>query len=364
MSLHPEQPDLDDEYDRAVGDLGCRGIKLSLSYQVVDPVGEAAFHLFARLEEDGLPAVFHQGASIASDARLTYAHPLAMDQVAIAFPRLKIVLAHVAHPWYEDCVTVVRKHPNVWTEVSGFGVGDRVFVAASHGQYAAVPAHSAIRLPDAISDEVAVFLSILEVGHIGLRTGNPEPGENVAIMGGGVIGLSALAYCRAFGFRTAVIELDRGRLDLAGKMGADLLASPEEEGFSDSVLEFFGGEGADLVLEAASVWPAIETGMQIARKGGRVVVIARHTDMPAFSPVSHPYLGKGLALFTSYGHQADGHRWDRRRSNSLTLELLSKGKLLVSPMITDRFDWQELPDIYRRMDEGDKGLVGVVIHWS
>ena len=121
MSLHPEQPDLDDEYDRAVGDLGCRGIKLSLSYQVVDPVGEAAFHLFARLEEDGLPAVFHQGASIASDARLTYAHPLAMDQVAIAFPRLKIVLAHVAHPWYEDCVTVVRKHPNVWTEVSGFG---------------------------------------------------------------------------------------------------------------------------------------------------------------------------------------------------------------------------------------------------
>ena len=122
MSLHPEQPDLDDEYDRAVGDLGCRGIKLSLSYQVVDPVGEAAFHLFARLEEDGLPAVFHQGASIASDARLTYAHPLNMDQVAIAFPRLKIILAHIAHPWHEDCVTVVRKHPNVWTEVSGMGV--------------------------------------------------------------------------------------------------------------------------------------------------------------------------------------------------------------------------------------------------
>ena len=122
MSLHPEQPDLDDEYDRAVGDLGCRGIKLSLSYQVVDPVGEAAFHLFARLEEDGLPVLFHQGMSIAPDARLTFAHPLAMDQVAIAFPRLKIILAHMAHPWYDECVTVVRKHPNVWTEVSGFGV--------------------------------------------------------------------------------------------------------------------------------------------------------------------------------------------------------------------------------------------------
>ena len=264
----------------------------------------------------------------------------------------------------ENGYSMVGEVVEVGSEAAGFSVGDRVFVAASHGQYAAVPAHTAIHLPDTISDEVAVFLSILEVGHIGLRTGKPEPGENVAIMGGGVIGLSALAYCRAFGFRTALIELDRGRLDLAGKMGADLLTSPADEGFSDSVIEFFDGEGPDLVLEAASVWPAIETGMQISRKGGRVVVIARHTDMPAFSPVGHPYLGKGLALLTSYGHRPDGHRWDRRRSNALTLELLLKKKLLVSPMITARFDWQELPDVYRRMDEGDKGLVGVVIRWS
>ena len=119
MSLHPEQEDMDDEYDRAVGDLGCRGIKLALSYQGVDPVGEASFRLFRRLEEDGLPVVFHQGASIASDARLVNSHPLAMDDVAMAFPRLKIILAHMAHPWFEDCVTVVRKHSNVWADVSG-----------------------------------------------------------------------------------------------------------------------------------------------------------------------------------------------------------------------------------------------------
>ena len=119
MSLHPEQDDLDDEYDRAVGDLGCRGIKVALSYQNVDPVGEAASRLFRRLEEDGLPAVFHQGASISPDARLAYSHPLVMDEVAMAFPKLKIVLAHMAHPWFEDCVTVVRKHPNVWADVSG-----------------------------------------------------------------------------------------------------------------------------------------------------------------------------------------------------------------------------------------------------
>ena len=119
MSLHPEQPDIDQEYDRAVGELGCRGIKLALSYQAVDPMSDAAFRLFDRLQSDGLPIVFHNGMSASPDAVLRYAHPLAMDEVAIAFPKLKMILAHTSHPWYEDCMSVVRKHPNVWTDISG-----------------------------------------------------------------------------------------------------------------------------------------------------------------------------------------------------------------------------------------------------
>ncbi len=119
MSLHPEQPDIDQEYDRAVGELGCRGIKLALSYQAADPMSAPAFRLFDRLQSDGLPIVFHNGMSASPDAVLRYAHPLAMDEVAIAFPRLKMILAHTSHPWYEDCMSVVRKHPNVWTDISG-----------------------------------------------------------------------------------------------------------------------------------------------------------------------------------------------------------------------------------------------------
>jgi predicted TIM-barrel fold metal-dependent hydrolase len=117
MSLHPMDPGMNDEYDRAVG-LGCKGIKLGPNYQDFDPVGEDAFKLYARLEADGLPIVFHQGTSPVQDAPLRYAQPLVMDQVAIAFPDLKIVMAHLGHPWQNDCLAVVRKHPNVWADVS------------------------------------------------------------------------------------------------------------------------------------------------------------------------------------------------------------------------------------------------------
>ena len=118
MSLHPKDPGWLDEYDRCVGDLGCKGIKLGPNYQDFDPTGTEAFKMFSRLESDGIPIIFHQGTSPMSDAPLTYAHPLTTDKVAMAFPDLKIVLAHLAHPWQADCITVVRKHPNVWADLS------------------------------------------------------------------------------------------------------------------------------------------------------------------------------------------------------------------------------------------------------
>lgn len=118
MSLHPLDPNVNEEYDRCVGDLGCKGIKLGPNYQDFDPHGPEAFRLFARLEHDQIPIVFHQGTSPMWDAPLEYAQPLTIDRVAMAFPRLRIVMAHLGHPWQADCLAVVRKHPNVWADVS------------------------------------------------------------------------------------------------------------------------------------------------------------------------------------------------------------------------------------------------------
>lgn len=118
MSLHPLAPDVNEEYDRSVGDLGCKVIKLGPNYQDFDPTGPEAFQLFARLEHDNIPIIFHTGTSPMTEAPLIYAHPLTLDKVAMAFPKLKMVLAHLSHPWQGDSLSVVRKHPNVWADVS------------------------------------------------------------------------------------------------------------------------------------------------------------------------------------------------------------------------------------------------------
>ena len=53
-----------------------------------------------------------------SDAPLKFAHPLVIDEIAIKFPKLKMILAHLGHPWHIDCISVIRKHKNVWADIS------------------------------------------------------------------------------------------------------------------------------------------------------------------------------------------------------------------------------------------------------
>jgi predicted TIM-barrel fold metal-dependent hydrolase len=117
-SVHPLDPGSLDEIERCVSDLGLQGLKLGPNYQNFDPLGEAAFQVYKRAEELGLPITFHTGTSPVRAADLDYAHPRHFDRVAIAFPNLKMVLAHMAHPWQATTIAVIRKHPNVYADIS------------------------------------------------------------------------------------------------------------------------------------------------------------------------------------------------------------------------------------------------------
>jgi threonine dehydrogenase-like Zn-dependent dehydrogenase len=248
-------------------------------------------------------------------------------------------------------------------QVEAFDIGERVFATAPHRHIAALQAARVTQLPNAIPDKEAVFLNILEVAHKAIRVGDPQAGANVVIVGQGVVGLSLLAYSVAFGWRTAVVDLAPGRLEIARQMGAGLAVSTNDADHSDQIFDYFGGAGADVAFEAGSNWSAIRTAMELTRTDGRVVIVSRHTQKPDFNPVGHPFLGKRLSLATSYAYPPDGARWDYRTSINLTIDLLARRRLYIEPMITHQFDWQQLPEVYRRLDQGDQSIVGAVINW-
>jgi uncharacterized protein len=116
-SVDPGRPGAVAELERAVG-AGLRGLKLGPTYQGFDPLSTAAMELYEAAEALRLPIMWHQGTTFVRTARLEYALPVQIDKVAIRFPELRIVIAHLGHPWIDDALVVVRKHPHLFTDLS------------------------------------------------------------------------------------------------------------------------------------------------------------------------------------------------------------------------------------------------------
>lgn len=118
MSINPISSDALVEMERCHEELGLVGIKLAPNYQNFDPLAKESERFFTLASQRGLPVLFHQGASPVRTAPLRYAHPLLIDELAIRYPSLRMVIAHLGHPWQRDAIITIRKHPNVFADVS------------------------------------------------------------------------------------------------------------------------------------------------------------------------------------------------------------------------------------------------------
>lgn len=117
-SVDPQRDDAKARLHRAVEELGLRGLKLAPTYQGFDPLGIDAFVFYEEVAKLDLPIVWHQGTTFVRKAPLAYAFPHQIDAVAIRFPELRIAIAHLGHPWVDECIAVIRKHPNVYADIS------------------------------------------------------------------------------------------------------------------------------------------------------------------------------------------------------------------------------------------------------
>lgn len=117
-SVDPNREDWRDRLHHAVDDLSMKGLKVGPIYQHFDPIGDAGMALFREAERLGLPVLCHQGTTFVRDAPLRYARPWLLDEVATACPDLTLWIAHLGHPWYEETMAVIRKHPRLFADVS------------------------------------------------------------------------------------------------------------------------------------------------------------------------------------------------------------------------------------------------------
>ena len=117
-SVDPGQNNYEDELRRCHEDLHCAGVKLGPIYQGVHPLDKRYYEIYRYCQKHSLPIMIHMATTFSSGVPLEYAKPSHMDQVAVDFPDLKIVLAHMGHPWEHETIAAIRKQPNLFADVS------------------------------------------------------------------------------------------------------------------------------------------------------------------------------------------------------------------------------------------------------
>jgi len=117
-SVDPLATDAADRLERAVADLGLRGLKLSPPTQEFYPDDPRAYPLYERACRLGVPVVMHTGMSWEPRARLAWGHPARLEPVLADFPDLRVVAAHFAWPWSLELAALALKYPNLFVDTA------------------------------------------------------------------------------------------------------------------------------------------------------------------------------------------------------------------------------------------------------
>lgn len=207
-------------------------------------------------------------------------------------------------------------------------------------EYARIPFadNSLYKVPSGLTDEQVLFLSdILPTSfEVGVLNGGVRPGDTVAIVGAGPIGLAAVMTAKLFTpARIVVIDLDDGRLAKAKEFGADVIINNGGEDAVKRVLQLTGGLGADVAIEAVGVPATFELAAELIRAGGKLANVGVH-GKPATLHLEKLWI-KDVTITTGLV--------DTRTIPQL-LSLIQGGRLNPTVLSTHRFSMDQAMEAY------------------
>jgi predicted dehydrogenase/threonine dehydrogenase-like Zn-dependent dehydrogenase len=252
----------------------------------------------------------------------------------------------------------------VGREVSGYRVGDRIACAgagyAVHAEIVSVPYALTVRMRPDTSFEHGSFTTLGAIALQGVRQGEIRLGEDVVVIGLGLVGLLTVQLLARAGARVIGVELDPERAALARALGCSLVLVGGEAEVKEGVRAATGGRGADCVLvtAASSSSAPVALAGEVCRDRGRVVVVGiTKMDLP-----HRVFYEKELSLLLSrsYGpgrydpsYEEGGVdypvgyvRWTERRNMEEFLRLVEEGHVDVDPLTSHRVPFAEADGAY------------------
>lgn len=299
----------------------------------------------------------------------------------LATARIVMNLVSAPLPLGYSCAGIVTQAGG---RVSDIAPGQRVACAglgyANHAEMVYAPRNLIVPIPDAVSFEEAAFVTVGAIALHGVRQAELTLGENVVVIGMGLVGQIAAQICAASGCRVFCIDIDPAKVALAKTLGADEgLAGSDTATLKAAVLAFTGGRGADAVLITAGTKSSapIELAPELSRDRARVVAIG---DVGHNVP-RRAYYEKEIDLrqSRSYGpgrydpnYEEKGHdypigyvRWTENRNMESFLDLVARGRVKLKELLTHRFEIQDAQKAYDLLfGETREPYIGILLDYD
>jgi L-iditol 2-dehydrogenase len=221
-------------------------------------------------------------------------------------------------------------------------------------EYAVNHVNTVHRLPDNISFDAGTTVTISGTALFGIeRAGGILPGDTVAVLGPGSIGLMCVQCCKALGAGRVILTGTRQeRLELGKKLGADDIINVRQENSIDRIGSLTEGLGPDMILVTTGSHDSLQQAIEMAHRGSDIVFLA-HLDDPVTADIGMA-VQKGNNIFTVRG--------EGKMTVHQALSLMEQEKIVADDLITHSFPLEDIGQAIETFVERRDGAIKVVVH--
>lgn len=266
------------------------------------------------------------------------------DEQAVKYPVMNL--------GYEEVGEVVE----IGRDVKALAVGQRVFGTWNHRTNAAVAEDVAKDriLPDGADPLVGIYSHIGAITLNGILDAQINLGETVAVFGLGVIGQVVVQLAKLSGARIVGVDLDPMRLELAERLGADVVIDARTGSAAEKIKELTASRGADVCIESSGSTLALGEALRACAYSSRVVAMGFFQGEARGLMLGEEFHHNRIDLVCSQiSGVAPGlrHRWDRVRLVSTFMDLAVRGSVDVRSLVTHRRPFRDAASLFALLAE-------------
>jgi 6-hydroxycyclohex-1-ene-1-carbonyl-CoA dehydrogenase len=215
----------------------------------------------------------------------------------------------------------------------------------AYAEYVKVPAKDLLRIPPEVSlQDASIIADALSTPFHAVRyRGEVRPGDTVAVFGCGGVGLNVIQFSRLAGAHVFAVDLNPRKLDMAIKMGADVVIDGSQVEQPDRQIRKESGGGVDVAFEVVGAPAAFKSAINSLRTGGRLVQVGY-----AYAEAAFP---AGKVMFREI--EIRGSLGCRPADYPLIIELVRTNKIDLGSLISHRFPLEEIGHAFELLNKGE-----------